>query len=177
MTFFDAIKTVFRKYAEFEGRATRPEFWWFALFSALVSAALGSLNVYTTTGAVGGQGLYDLAGTTSTTYYGAALASVWGVFVLLPSLAVTVRRLRDAGHRWVEIFWILLPIAGIIILVIRLVDASVSATPVTTAAPATPVPAPVTPAAPSPATKSAATRKPASTRPAASKTPPKPPTA
>ena len=43
MTFFESIKTVFRKYATFEGRATRPEFWWFALFSFLVSASLIAL--------------------------------------------------------------------------------------------------------------------------------------
>lgn len=122
MTFFEAIKTGFRKYAEFEGRATRPEFWWFALFSSLVASALGSLNLYTVTG--GGTGMYfdGFATTTSTVYLGGALASLWGFIVLLPSLAVTIRRLRDAGHQWQEIFWILLPIAGVIVLVIRLAD-------------------------------------------------------
>lgn len=35
MTFGQAIATVFRKYAELTGRAYRPEFWWWALFSAL----------------------------------------------------------------------------------------------------------------------------------------------
>ena len=37
MSFGTAISTVFRKYAEFGGRATRAEFWWFTLFAALVS--------------------------------------------------------------------------------------------------------------------------------------------
>ncbi|CAN5629237.1 hypothetical protein BH10ACT7_BH10ACT7_16470 [soil metagenome] len=164
MTFFESIKTVFRKYAEFEGRATRPEFWWFALFSALVSGALGSLNIYTTTGALWGDGFAaGLSGTSSTIYLGASLAGLWGFAVLLPSLAVTVRRLRDAGHRWVEIFWILLPIAGLIILIVRLTD--VTSTGVAPVAPATPVaPAPATP--PAPAAKAPATTRPATTRPA-----------
>jgi len=122
MTFFDAIKTVFRKYAEFEGRASRPEFWWFALFSALVAGALGTLNLYSTTNVIGYNDFVGSAPTSSTIYLGAALASFWSVAVLLPSLAVTVRRLRDAGHNWAEIFWILLPIAGIIILIVRLAD-------------------------------------------------------
>jgi uncharacterized membrane protein YhaH (DUF805 family) len=122
MTFFESIKTVFRKYAEFEGRATRPEFWWFSLFSALVASALGSLNIYSTTGVLGGSMIADGYATTSTLFLGASLASLWGIAVLLPSLAVTVRRLRDAGHHWAEIFWILLPIAGLIILIIRLAD-------------------------------------------------------
>lgn len=122
MTFFEAIKTVFRKYAEFGGRATRPEYWWFALFSALVAGALGSLNLYTVTGVGGGMYADGFTATTSTVYLGAALASVWSFVVLLPALAVTIRRLRDAGHQWQEIFWILLPIAGLIVLIIRLAD-------------------------------------------------------
>jgi hypothetical protein len=44
MSFGEAIQTVFRKYAEFTGRATRPEFWW-ALFNLLVAGALNFLNV------------------------------------------------------------------------------------------------------------------------------------
>jgi hypothetical protein len=36
MSFGEAIQTVFRKYAEFTGRAGRAEFWWWALFTALV---------------------------------------------------------------------------------------------------------------------------------------------
>lgn len=178
MTFFESIKTVFRKYADFEGRATRSEFWWFALFSALVSGALGSLNVYTTTGALTGPGMVQgISGTTSTVYLGASLVGLWGFAVLLPSLAVTVRRLRDAGHRWVEIFWILLPIAGLIILIVRLTDVSstgvapVAAPPAAPAAPA----APPAPAAKAPATTRPATTRPAN-KPAATKpTTPKPP--
>jgi len=124
MTFFDSIKTVLRKYAEFTGRATRPEFWWFTAFSAIVSSALGSLNLTTTNslfdgGFVGGMGG---AATSSTIYLGASLVGLWSFAILLPSLAVTIRRLRDAGHQWTEIFWILLPIAGLIILIIRLAD-------------------------------------------------------
>ena len=40
MTFFGSILVCFKKYAEFNGRASRSEFWWFALFITLVSAAL-----------------------------------------------------------------------------------------------------------------------------------------
>ncbi len=148
MTFFESIKTVFRKYAEFEGRASRPEFWWFALFSALVASALGSLNLYSTTSSlVGGwmgsdgwmgSGGFDGSATSSTLYLGASLAGVWSVVVLLPSLAVTIRRLRDAGHKWAEIFWVLLPIAGIIILIVRLADPTRTDAPAPVAAPPAP---------------------------------------
>ena len=104
MSFGTAISTAFRKYASFEGRAGRAEFWWFILFATLVSSALGAFNVATPTGEI---------------TIGTSLASVWAIATLIPTLAVAVRRLRDAGRRWQELFWILLPIAGIIVLVMR----------------------------------------------------------
>ncbi|MGV8969059.1 MAG: DUF805 domain-containing protein [Microbacteriaceae bacterium] len=112
MRFFDAVKTVVTKFAEFDGRATRPEYWWFALFNFLVVGALGSLNLYSSS--------------QETWFIGSSLASFWSFVVLLPYLAVTVRRLRDAGYRWVEVLWILLPIAGLIILIVRLSEPSVT---------------------------------------------------
>lgn len=83
MSFGTAISTGFRKYADFEGRARRPEFWWFILFVALVTSGLGALNVTTPNGAIG---------------IGSSLASVWAIGTLVPILAITVRRLRDAGR-------------------------------------------------------------------------------
>ena len=109
MSFGDSVATVFRKYAEFTGRATRPEFWWFTLFSVLVSTGLGSLNVLTPDGPI---------------LIGSSLASIWSIGVLLPSLAVAVRRLRDAGHQWTQLLWLLLPVAGLIVLIVRLCDPS-----------------------------------------------------
>lgn len=161
MSFFDSIKTVFRKYAEFEGRATRPEFWWFALFSTLVSSALSTLFVP----AFGGGSYQNGAFTMPMMGSYPNLAGVWSIVVLLPSLAVTVRRLRDAGHRWTELFWILLPIAGLIILIVRLADPTVPA-----AAPAAPVAPPSqAPVAPAPAAPAKAAPKTTTTRPAAKK--------
>jgi len=152
MTFFESIKTVFRKYAEFGGRATRPEFWWFTLFSALVTSALGAMNITQSSNTWNGNGMlgYQMPNTialdgsamTTTLYLGAALASVWGVVVLLPSLAVTIRRLRDGGREWTNIFWILLPIAGLIVLIVFLAE------PTRVAAPMAPPAAPMAPPAP-----------------------------
>jgi Predicted membrane protein len=92
MTFGQSIQTVFRKYAEFNGRASRSEFWWFALFSTLVSLGLSSIFP--------------------------GLAGAWFFAVLLPSFAVSVRRLRDAGLAWQWLFFILLPFVGAIILIV-----------------------------------------------------------
>ncbi|WP_341951990.1 DUF805 domain-containing protein [Salinibacterium sp. TMP30] len=105
MTFFESISTVFRKYADFTGHASRPEYWWFVLFSFITTAILGSLNLTSSDG---------------TLALGTSLSSAWSLALLLPQLAVTVRRLRDTGRDWTNIFWILVPIAGVIVLVIYL---------------------------------------------------------
>lgn len=110
MNFTDAITAGFRNYAQFSARAVRSEFWWWVLFTTLVSTALNALNVATPEGSV---------------LLGSSLSGVWSVSVLIPTLAVTVRRLRDAGRGWPELFWLLLPIAGIVVLIVHLCDASV----------------------------------------------------
>jgi uncharacterized membrane protein YhaH (DUF805 family) len=107
MSFVQSIQNVFRNYAVFTGRATRPEFWWFILFTTLVQMAANALNVVTPNGTV---------------FLGSSLAGLWSIAVLLPTLAVAVRRLRDAGRRWTELFWLLLPIAGLIVLIVHLCD-------------------------------------------------------
>ncbi len=58
----------------------------------------------------------------------ATVAGLWSIAVLLPTLAVSVRRLRDAGRQWTELFWILLPIAGLIVLIVRFCEPSVAET-------------------------------------------------
>lgn len=108
----EAVRSVVRGAADFTGRAVRPEFWWFFLFSAVVGTALGAANVVTPAGTV---------------MIGSALSGVWSVVVLVPTLAVTVRRLRDAGRRWQNLFWLLLPVVGPIILIVRLCEPSVVA--------------------------------------------------
>ncbi len=90
MTFPQAIRVCFTKYAEFEGRATRPEFWWFALFVVLVVGAIG--------------------------YLSEALAGVAMIAMLLPFLAVGARRLRDAGQNPWWLLFLLVPVGGIIAL-------------------------------------------------------------
>jgi uncharacterized membrane protein YhaH (DUF805 family) len=103
MSFGQAIQTVFRKYAEFLGRAGRAEFWWWALFTVLVASALN---------------LFDVIRIGDNAYLGSLLAGLWGIAVLLPSLAVAVRRLRDAGYPWGWMFFLLIPFAGAVLLIV-----------------------------------------------------------
>ena len=89
-TFQDAIRVCFLKYADFTGRASRPEFWWFALFILLSASAF--------------------------TYLSETLGSVFLIATLLPLLAVGARRLRDGGTSPWWLFGLLIPVGGIIML-------------------------------------------------------------
>ncbi len=90
LAFQEAIIVCLTKYAEFDGRASRSEFWWFFLFVGLVSSAL--------------------------VYVSETLGSVFLIAMLLPLLAAGARRLRDAGHSgWWQLF-LPVPVGGIVIL-------------------------------------------------------------
>ena len=92
VTFFESIRICLTKYAEFNGRASRSEFWWFALFVTLVASALAYLNQN--------------------------LVKIFAIAIALPLLAAGSRRLHDSGKSgWWQLF-ILAPIAGIILLMI-----------------------------------------------------------
>ena len=93
MTFASSVRSALRQYATFTGRATRAEFWWFYLFTALVGLVVDNLD--------------SLLGTS---VYSEGAASATGLVVnlvlLLPLLAVTVRRLHDSD---LSGWWVLLP--------------------------------------------------------------------
>ena len=96
MNFQDAIKLCFQKYADFSGRAKRPEFWWFALFCFVTSFVLEFVNSYI-------SGAFSLA-------------------TLIPSLAVGARRLHDTNKSgWLQLLWII-PILGWIYMIYLLVQ-------------------------------------------------------
>lgn len=100
----DAVKVVFRKYAVFEGRASRSEFWYFQLFNVLVIMA-AYFAIFLTMLIPFLTSLLFLA------------LMGWSIVLFLPSLALCVRRLRDAGLAWGWIFLSLVPFGGIVLLV------------------------------------------------------------
>jgi uncharacterized membrane protein YhaH (DUF805 family) len=109
MSFFDAIKSYFKNYATFRGRARRSEFWFTVLFTALVSAALSITFPGPT------EMVWDMEVEQSS-----AAENLWSLVTIVPSLAVTWRRLHDVGRSGKYFFFILIPIAGIIMLLIEL---------------------------------------------------------
>lgn len=87
-----AIKAGFRQYFGFSGRATRPEFWWWMLFIIIASFVLGFIDGIIQR--VAGWDDFDL------------LSTLFGLATLLPSLAVTCRRLHDIGKSgWWQLAW------------------------------------------------------------------------
>ena len=91
MTFAESIKTCFSKYADFNGRASRSEFWWWVLFVVLASAAASVLSPVV-------SGLFSLG-------------------VLLPNIAVAARRLHDTDRSgWLQLV-ALIPLIGLLLMI------------------------------------------------------------
>ncbi|MEW1696400.1 DUF805 domain-containing protein [Streptomyces sp. NPDC093249] len=88
---------VFKKYAVFNGRARRQEFWMFELFNVIASIVLGIIGSAT-----------DIT----------VLGLIYALAVIVPTLAVTVRRLHDTNRSgwWVLIG--LVPVVGFVVLVV-----------------------------------------------------------
>jgi uncharacterized membrane protein YhaH (DUF805 family) len=113
MTFGAAIKSVFSKYAVFDGRATRSEYWFFSLFNFLTLIGLLAF------GALISASSSSSDGTSFITF----LMFVWVVGVLLPSLAVTIRRLHDAGYSgWLYLLTLVPYVGAIVVFVFTLLN-------------------------------------------------------
>jgi uncharacterized membrane protein YhaH (DUF805 family) len=104
MNFQEAVKSVFIKYANFNGRSTRSEYWWFVLFNIAFYFLVFSLEEF-----IDG----DLA----------VLVAFFWLGTLIPYLAVATRRLHDVGQSGAMHLIIFLPF-GIIILFAYLVTKS-----------------------------------------------------
>ncbi|MBQ0982336.1 MULTISPECIES: DUF805 domain-containing protein [Micromonospora] len=110
MSFIAAVKSVFSQYVGFTGRARRSEYWWFVLFTVIVSIVAAILD--------SALGLTFENGTTG------FIGLVVNLALLLPTLAVAVRRLHDTDRTgwWVLIG--LVPIVGAIVLIVFFVSDS-----------------------------------------------------
>jgi uncharacterized membrane protein YhaH (DUF805 family) len=85
MSFASAIRSGFANYANFKGRASRREYWWWALFTLIAQAIVSTIDN--------------------------DLGDVLSLALLLPSVAVAVRRMHDTDHRG---WWMLVPIVNLV---------------------------------------------------------------
>lgn len=100
-----AVKSVFSKYATFQGRARRSEYWWFALFSLVASVVAAVLDNLLFNRAYGSYGVFGVIVTLG---------------LIVPSLAVAWRRLHDTDRSGAWYFIGLIPLVGTIILLVFL---------------------------------------------------------
>lgn len=93
--YVNVLKT---QYADFKGRANRPQYWYFTLFNVLIAFVLGFID-----GLIFQMNVISL---------------VYALAVLVPGIALAVRRLHDLGKPW---FWLLIslvPLVGGIALIV-----------------------------------------------------------
>jgi uncharacterized membrane protein YhaH (DUF805 family) len=106
MSFADAIRSVFSQYVGFTGRARRSEFWYWTLFQIILGIIASILD----------RAAFDRNN--------GAFSAVVGLALLLPSLAVAVRRLHDSGRTGWWLLIGLIPVIGTIVLIIFYVQDS-----------------------------------------------------
>ena len=95
---------VLKKYAVFGGRARRKEYWMFFLFNVIIAFVLGLVE-----GLAGGPGI---------------VGNIYALAVLIPGIAVAMRRLHDTDRSGWWLFIGLIPIVGAIVLLVFLVQDS-----------------------------------------------------
>jgi uncharacterized membrane protein YhaH (DUF805 family) len=102
MGFTDAIKTGFQKYIGFSGRAARSEYWYWVLFLLLLQIVAWLIDMtlfgFNTTGVN-------------------PIGSILSLATLLPSLAVSIRRLHDIDRVGWWVLLALIPVIGAIVLI------------------------------------------------------------
>lgn len=114
---------VLKKYVVFSGRATRSEYWYFLLFSTIISMVLIGIDVAMGTGSAESTMSSADGGMAMSANMG-VLSGIYSLAVLLPSIGVAVRRLHDTDHSGWWMFIALIPLIGGIVLLIFLVKDS-----------------------------------------------------
>jgi uncharacterized membrane protein YhaH (DUF805 family) len=99
---------VLKKYAVFSGRSRRKEYWFFVLFNILISIGLTVID--------------GMIGTANAETGAGFLSGIYSLAVLIPSLAVLVRRLHDTDRSGWWILIGLIPVIGWIVLLVFVVQ-------------------------------------------------------
>ena len=99
-----AVQNVYGNYVNFMDRASRSEYWFFVLFAVIASIILSGLDIFI--------GIYSFD-------VGMGLFSgIFSLVSLIPSIAVSVRRLHDTGSSGWWFLLIFLPVLGGIALLV-----------------------------------------------------------
>ena len=134
---FSAYKKFWTRYADFSGRSSRSDFWWVFLCHFLLTLPFSLIALFgfliPLFSEVYYAGLYDYEPDFSGAMAGAGFAAfimfllaIYGFATIVPNLAITVRRLRDAGFHWAFIFLTVGPSIASFIPVLNILAALVS---------------------------------------------------
>ena len=106
----DFVDSLQNRYAEFSGRARRREYWMFVLFSVLTYLAACMAGM-----------LVDVVLNTEGIIMALALVGVW-LGLIVPSIAVAIRRLHDTGHSGWMFLLAFVPVVSLVLLVFYCID-------------------------------------------------------
>ena len=108
-----AVKRFFKKYATFSGRASRSEYWWWALVNGVVTLVLTGGTLLSEGGSQSVVGMLV-----------SPVLILWALATIVPSLALTVRRLHDSNKSgWMYLLGLIPIVGGIIVLVFVILPA------------------------------------------------------
>ena len=91
----------FKKFADFSGRARRPEYWFFVLFIYIITFVLYGIDYLVLNAGESGYGIFS---------------SLFGLVTLVPSISVAVRRLHDTGRSGLWYLIALIPFGGLVLI-------------------------------------------------------------
>ncbi|HLP23038.1 MAG TPA: DUF805 domain-containing protein [Microbacteriaceae bacterium] len=123
ISFWGAVASVLGKYADFSTRASRREFWFFAIFATVIQVVLSTILLVLTVWAFTASAL-DGRGTppTITNPTGfivfvvyATVFGLWSLYLIMPVLSVHVRRFHDAGYTGWLLLLVAIPSVGSIV--------------------------------------------------------------
>jgi uncharacterized membrane protein YhaH (DUF805 family) len=127
MSFIESIKTVLSKYAVFNGRARRSEFWWYTLavtilqtilFVVFVAPGYSAYLTATMEWSTAGDPTAPMPAMPGSLVTGYLITSLVSLALLLPTIGVSVRRLHDTDRSGFWYFLHLVPFVGTIILIV-----------------------------------------------------------
>lgn len=117
----NAYKNFFKNYAEFTGRSTRSDYWWVWLGNFILSIPFWIIYFYTVFLSIVMDSIDDSVSEATFMVLGLVVI-IYAIFylaILVPTLALSVRRLRDAGFHWAFIFLRFAPMGGIALLILH----------------------------------------------------------
>jgi uncharacterized membrane protein YhaH (DUF805 family) len=115
MGFVEAVRSVYRNFFNFQGRARRSEYWWFFLFNILAGIVIGIVEVAL---GLGAGTMSSGPGEVSMNFAGGPLSIIWSLVNIIPGIAVGIRRLHDTDRSGWWTFIALIPLIGFILLIV-----------------------------------------------------------